>query len=320
MHKYELVKTLEHIRAVNLAIDYIHGHLDEPLTLETVAREASFSPYHFHRIFKAVVQENIHEYIRRARIEKSARLLTFHEDVPLSDIAYECGFQSLSTFSRAFKIIRGLPPSEYRSRFRFDRPRTVTLAEQRFRSEMSRMGGSDVGGIDRLIAYALEQLRFVEVRRFPPEKVAYTRHRGLRQGLNRELSASFERTYVALRRAGVRPVQGPAIGVSYDDPYVTPMDKSRYDACVPVAPDCPPVPGVEMQILPGGTYATLSISDTHYMCALLGDLLFQVWLPTSGYRLDMRPLLEKYDKDPSYDPYQRLTLEICIPLAPRPKA
>ena len=59
----------QRILAVQL---YVQRHLDGDLSLDRLARVAHFSPFHFHRIFKAVVGEGVYEYVRRLRLEAAA--------------------------------------------------------------------------------------------------------------------------------------------------------------------------------------------------------------------------------------------------------
>jgi AraC family transcriptional regulator len=100
-------------RRINNVINYINDNLDKSLSLNELADTANFSSYYFHRIFVAVVGESINSYTNRTRIQKSARLLKFSNS-PISDIAYECGFSSPSTFSRSFKQHFEITPSIFR--------------------------------------------------------------------------------------------------------------------------------------------------------------------------------------------------------------
>ena len=56
---------------VNHAIDHVVGHLGEPLRLADVARAARLSPFHFHRVFQALVGETLAEFVKRLRLERA---------------------------------------------------------------------------------------------------------------------------------------------------------------------------------------------------------------------------------------------------------
>ena len=60
---------------INKVTDYIHNHIDQPLSLQKMAGIACFSPFHFHRVFTILTGETPTDYIKRTRIEKAALLL-----------------------------------------------------------------------------------------------------------------------------------------------------------------------------------------------------------------------------------------------------
>src|SRR5580692_8768961 len=72
---------------VNRAIDYVTRNLAEPLKLDDVARVACFSPFHFHRIFRAIMGETLHDFVKRTRLERALFLMSFDERRTLTDIA-----------------------------------------------------------------------------------------------------------------------------------------------------------------------------------------------------------------------------------------
>ena len=88
-------------RAVRSAM-WIDEHSAEPLTLEQAAGEAGLSPYHFLRLFSAVIGVTPHQYLVRSRLRKAARLLAEPERA-VTDIALDVGFADLSNFVRSFR-------------------------------------------------------------------------------------------------------------------------------------------------------------------------------------------------------------------------
>jgi AraC-like DNA-binding protein len=93
----------------------IEGSLDQPLTLEAIAKEAALSPYHLHRSFRRLFRESPHEYWTRRRVERAAALLR-SSDMPVTEICFACGFQSLGSFSTLFRQRTGVSPSAFRKR------------------------------------------------------------------------------------------------------------------------------------------------------------------------------------------------------------
>jgi len=72
------------------------------------------SPYHFLRVFRASVGMTPHQFVLRTRLQRAALRLRRSDD-PVSTIAYDAGFNDLSTFNRRFKRIMGASPREWRS-------------------------------------------------------------------------------------------------------------------------------------------------------------------------------------------------------------
>ena len=99
--------------ALRRATDYIEENLAEDLSLAAVARAASFSPYHFARLFKASTGSSPHQYVIRRRVERARRLLAT-TDWSLAFIAQEVGFASGSHLARHFRRLLGVSPSDYR--------------------------------------------------------------------------------------------------------------------------------------------------------------------------------------------------------------
>lgn len=97
--------------------NYISEHCDEPLTLESVAKTAGFSKFHFSRLFKQFTGSFYYDYLNQCRIKKAAESLGY-PGVSITEAAMSCGFNSLSTFNRVFKKYKNCTPSEYKTLFR----------------------------------------------------------------------------------------------------------------------------------------------------------------------------------------------------------
>jgi AraC family transcriptional regulator len=94
-------------------LDFVQDHLDQDLSLEALAQQAGFSPYHFARLFRQTMGESPHQFVLHQRIERAQRLLT-EQDAPLARVARACGFADQSHLTQAFKRHLGLTPRAYR--------------------------------------------------------------------------------------------------------------------------------------------------------------------------------------------------------------
>jgi AraC-like DNA-binding protein len=109
-----LNKQSEYIEKFNAVLDYIDNHYMEDITLETVAKSAGFSKYHFTRLFKQYTETTFYDYLCYKRIKIAQDLLS-RPELSITDIAYRSGFSTLSTFNRIFKKLIKCTPTEYRA-------------------------------------------------------------------------------------------------------------------------------------------------------------------------------------------------------------
>ena len=97
------------------AMSFIEAHLASSITLEEVAAASGYSRTYFSRLFKEIVGINFKDYLERERIELASNLLEI-EKMSITEISYAVGFNSFSSFWRAFKKLKGVSPREWRTR------------------------------------------------------------------------------------------------------------------------------------------------------------------------------------------------------------
>ncbi|HEX7273394.1 MAG TPA: AraC family transcriptional regulator [Casimicrobiaceae bacterium] len=95
------------------ATDYINDNLREDLTLETISRTLSMSPYHFAHVFKQTVGLTPHRYVVERRMERAKSLLQ-ETTLPIVEIAQQVGYSNQSHFSTVFHRLTGRTPRRYR--------------------------------------------------------------------------------------------------------------------------------------------------------------------------------------------------------------
>jgi AraC family transcriptional regulator len=258
---------------------HIQGRLDEPLELDELAGVACFSPFHFHRVFRALTGEGVHEHVRRLRLERAAQRLKLQEQ-PVTQIAFDAGYESHEAFTRAFHAMFGKPPSEFRDPCGYQPP--------------------DYGAPPP-----------VEIKTLPPQGVVFLRHVGPYQ----QVSATWGRLAMW---AGMRGLIGPAsrfVGISWDDPEITPPDKLRYDAAITLAAPLQPEGEFGVTELAGGECATLLHKGPYENLSATYRLIFGAWLPASGRELRDAPCFELYLNSPQNARPEELLTLIHVPLA-----
>ncbi len=109
----ELTASASDRRRVLRAAQWIASRSAEPLRLELVAAEVSWSPYHFLRLFSRVIGLTPHQYVIRCRLAQAARHLAQGE-ASITQLALNVGFADLSNFVRSFGRAAGISPTQFR--------------------------------------------------------------------------------------------------------------------------------------------------------------------------------------------------------------
>lgn len=113
-------RQISRLKRLDRVFAYIDSNYDKNLTLDKVADIANYSPYHFTRFFKDTTGMTLNEYLNSVRVKKAEEYL-LDMDISITEAAYMSGFNSIQTFNRVFKKIKGCTPTEYRKRSASDR-------------------------------------------------------------------------------------------------------------------------------------------------------------------------------------------------------
>ena len=243
-------------------------HLDEELKLEELACIACFSMYHFHRIFRGMLGESVKEHIRRLRLERAAARLK-RTDMSITTIALEAGYESHEAFTRAFKAMGGLSPSEFRLR-------NGSWSRSTASSGVCYLEGKPVTDFNPVQSGGVSMK--VQLKTLKPMRVAFVRH----IGPYNECSKAWDRLTPELGRRGMLGADTRFIGLCHDDPDITPPEKVRYDACVTVGEDYTPEGEIGVQMIAGGEYAVTTHFGPYDRVGETYARFFGGWLPKSG--------------------------------------
>ncbi len=309
---------------INRVLDYVHDNLDADLSLKTLARVANFSPYHFHRIFSALIGETCHQLVRRLRVERAAQKLVYNPNESITAIALDCGFSSPETFARTFKDVFGMSASEWRTggseahrkNRKVDRKGHQSLRNPGQVVSFQRRQDADGHVNWRLVMKNHKAIETeIHVKTLEPTHVVYLRHIGPYAGN----AALFGELFGRLAQwAGPRGLlaTGQFLSVYHDDPNVTDEAKHQLSVCV----TCPKGTEVSGEIgemtIPGGAYAVAHFEIDVDQYADAWDAVYGQWLPESGYQPDDRPSFERYLNNPQEHPEQKHIVELNVPVKP----
>jgi AraC family transcriptional regulator len=288
---------------------YIEEHLDEPLLLDELAALAGFSPYHFHRIFQHVTGEAPKEYLRRLRLERAVYRLKVSPDNVLQ-IALEAGFKTHETFTRAFTRQFDINPSEFRNVLKAYRD-TVdeSMASQTYE------GFTDDTSLTLRFNMQKEP---ISVERVGAQQVIFTRHSGyetLLAGKDSFLDL-WKELFDYADELGLKYSRERLIGITHDDPYVTPEDKIRFDACLPVSGPMKVSYPIGYRTIPAGLCVVRrhfgGIEEIAKTFAHIGV----EWLPGENYCLRAAAPFEIYHCKEVDGQLERIHTDAYVPLEP----
>lgn len=257
------------------------------LELDALAREAFLSPFHFHRVFSAIVGEGPAEYARRLRLERAAHELAVSRD-SVNAIARRAGYARQESFTRAFQARYGATPSAFR-------------AAQRGR--WAPAVSTETSG----------HVRVGRVEVVPPLRVAFIRHVGPYE----QAPAQFERLTrwagAHAKRRGEK--QEPLLlGMAHDNPGLTPASQLRFDCCVAIADDVRRgEDDIGIQTVLGGRYASAVHHGSFATLAQTYRWLAREYLPQQQLVIRRAPAVEIYLTQPDTDATDGLT-EVLLPV------
>ena len=305
MNEQRQGQPIDYLVRVNRAIDYVQAHVTGGVRLDDVAAAAGFSPFHFHRIFKAMTGETLNAFVKRLRLDRALTAMGRAQPASLTQIAHDCGFADASDFSRCFKQRFGVPPSAF----------DIETYRRERRAELVQLGESTSAPVH---LHGLPRGQnpdgfAVELRSLPPRTMAYLRvvepyRDGAVPAAARQMVAWAETRGLA---------DGRWYGYQWEDPEVVPLEQCRYDIAVEVAPgrrwseSAEPIGRIEFAQM---TVAVVDIRGDIELEMRALDWLFRTWLPQSGRAPAAQPGFEAWHGRPYALGHEHFELELHLPL------
>jgi len=265
-------------------LSFIHDNPDGDLSLDRLADEAAMSRFHWHRVFRAMTGETCAQAVRRIRLHRAAVMLV-QSDKPLGQVAGECGYPNPASFARAFAVVYGSRPGNYRSAGRLPAP-PGTKAKQ-----------------GDLPMYP------ITIKQDPPRRLITLPHRGAYHLIGK----AFETFFAMCQSRELWPQVDAILCVYIDNPEVTPEAELR--SLVGGGWRGQDIPdGMDEYQLAGGKTAVLTHKGPYTGLEQAYQALFGTWLPSSGEEPADAPCFEIYLNGPQDTAPEDLLTEICLPL------
>lgn len=298
----------EYIHRINNVVDYIENNINEPLNLQKVSEIAHFSPFHFHRIFSVFVGETLNNFIKRKRVEKAARMLLSEQNKSISEIAFECGFNSASVFCRNFKERFNLNAQEFRE---YKEGEFSKINQLKSKIDKSAAEHRDYLRNVKLLN-KLKMEKNIAIKNMPALNLLYVRHTG-----------AFDQIRFAydtlMKWAGPRGLlnfpKTQMVTVYHDDPNVTEIEKLQQSACITIENKTKTEGEIGSMTLPPAKCVVghFDISVSEFEEAWKSVFL---WMSESGYQPGEGLPYELYHSHSGEDGNKRFVLDICVPVKP----
>ncbi len=273
----------DYIQSVYKVIFYIEQNYNYDLTLQELSKIAGFSKYHFHRIFKSIIGENLSDYIRRVRL--SSTTLKFKTNQKITQIAINSGYETNASFSKAFKNHFGVTPKEFS------------------------LNAKNKKGLKMIEA------KIVELK---PVEVLYVRKEGAYDksaGEAWEVLMGFAYKNKIKYKKNLMGKSAMMFGIGHDNPNVIDEKKLRFDACISWDDKTVKPEGeILTKIIEGGKYAMFLHRGAYENLKATYDEIGD-WIVESGLDVRDLPMFEKYlNRDPRRTKPENLKTEIYVPL------
>jgi len=254
--------------------DKMEKDLSKDFPLNELAFFSTYSPWHFHRLFRSFQKENVKDYIRRLRLEKAAYELKT-TSFPILEIAMESGYTSQEAFTKAFRKALGITPKQFRERYAKHKkmPFTFSLGEEfGIRNEDFH--------IKKISAFTLLYRRHIG---------PYETMPGFPEDSNflKPFSNWLETTKQTMESC-------KWIGISQDDPQITKASQIRFDFGTPVSVKTIPPAGLGLQKVPSGDRLQIRLRLPYSKLPDVYTLLLEDFFPKYSRRLANQAPFEVY--------------------------
>lgn len=281
------------------AIAYVDANPSEQLSLEKLSSIACLSTFHFHRIFRSLTGEPVREFVERRKLEHAIALA--NKGKSWKAAAAASGFNSPISFTRAFKRVFSVAPSEFDIAAwwhrRGDRDDALKVSSYFLRP-----------------APPLDPEFRVDVIERPHARLAVSRAWGGYLHPER-LVGAYNRLRHWAEKAGIDARNGKIAGASRDDPDLTPLSRCRYDFLIELPDDITPPTQFSIAERAAGLWAVAPVAGGFDVVDRAWSMLFKSWLPASGLDLRDAPAEEVYLKLPEDIGWTEFDLLCCVPVA-----
>lgn len=270
-------------------LEFIEAHINESLPLEKLADVSTYSPFYFQRLFKGIVGESPASYIRRLRIEKGAHLLIYEQHIPITEIAFMCGFTSLSYFTASFQKYFHTSPKKWREGAYLEHfPREYEDSKKSKVFSNKEKESDQTGKYNEFKWLDLANVKVIDI----PDCTAIKRFKS--GPYTDGIPEVWEGLYHWANARSLITEDTLFFGIPKNNPYITPPEYSRYECCLALEDAYDSEEEITFPF-PGGRHvlyefeSPVDYSERGKLIECYSEL-YSMWLPKSGFRYLGNPI------------------------------
>jgi len=229
----------------------------EYVDIEDLIQLSGYSYYHFHRIFLGFTGESLKRYIRRQRLQNSAYKLQFINE-SITHIAMQAGYQTASSYNKAFREMFHCAPSEFVKEFKIKKD--------------------------------IKMIEPIKTTDIAPIEVYTLRH----VGDYFKTDETWNKLVEYVWKNNLKTADTKFYGIGYDDPDVVETSKLRYDACITKTIEIKPDNGIELKQIAGGMYAIFLHKGSYEKLIETYTSIYGSWIQNNNIELRDEPPIEQY--------------------------
>ena len=279
-----------YIQRINRVVGYLNQQVEATPSLQDLADIAAISPFHFHRVYRAITGETPSGTIRRLRLARAAAMLK-ETAKPVTEIAFDVGYESSQSFSKAFREATGFSASDLRN----EPKKLATVIRTLSSPPKAPKAKKEI------------EIKLVSVE---PFRVIACRHIGRHEKLFKAYRSLFD---WAEKNGALANFNG-IYGVPLDDPRSMDPELCRFDCALDLGPNVSPAKGFRELTLGGEDYAVIRHVGPYGGLEEKYDYLFGPWLSNSRFALCDAPLFNHYINDPDTAPPEEWQTDIHVPV------
>ena len=293
----------DYIKRVNTILEYIENNLESDLSLESVSKIAFYSPFHLHRLFKAITNETLNSYVTRKRIERAAMQLIYNKELSVSEIALQNGFSSHASFTRTFNKFYGQNPMQFRNNH-FSKIGKVESKNSKANFIIEEYL-CNITNLKNWIAMHAK----IEIKDMPKMKVAYVTQIG-----TAGLEKAFERVITWARpRNLLTGSESNIVRIFHDSFKITDADKVRMSIGIVVNENVKAEGAIGITTIINAKCITGRFEIEPLDFEKYWNGLF-LWMSEKGYKKADGFPFEIYYNDPDEHPERKCVVDLCIPI------